>query len=97
MNDELALKRFYLIPAIEFKKVPDEEKLQQFKLLLKAYQGEIDAITKREKATSQAFLNVYNTLGQAPDPAKLLQVAEVSRECERSKSIYANRRMDEIY
>ncbi|KAG0029013.1 hypothetical protein BGZ81_004205 [Podila clonocystis] len=59
----------------EFKKVPDEEKLQQFKLLLKAYQGEIDAITKREKATSQAFLNVYNTLGQAPDPAKLLQVA----------------------
>ncbi|KFH63073.1 hypothetical protein MVEG_11110 [Podila verticillata NRRL 6337] len=59
----------------EFKKVPDEEKLQQFKLLLKAYQGEIDSITKREKATSQAFLNVYNTLGQAPDPAKLLQVA----------------------
>ncbi|KAF9171714.1 hypothetical protein BGX21_004724 [Mortierella sp. AD011] len=59
----------------EFKKVPDQEKLQQFKLLLKAYQGEIDAITKREKATSQAFLSVYNALGQAPDPAKLLQVA----------------------
>ncbi|KAG0321586.1 hypothetical protein BGZ99_003801 [Dissophora globulifera] len=59
----------------EFKKVPDQEKLQQFKLLLKAYQGEIDAITKREKATSQAFLGVYNALGQAPDPAKLLQVA----------------------
>ncbi|KAF9411877.1 hypothetical protein BGZ94_001210 [Podila epigama] len=59
----------------EFKKVPDEEKLQQFKQLLKAYQGEIDAITKREKASSQAFLNVYNALGQAPDPAKLLQVA----------------------
>ncbi|KAF9177492.1 hypothetical protein BGZ49_005621, partial [Haplosporangium sp. Z 27] len=59
----------------EFKKVPDQEKLQQFKILLKAYQGEIDSITKREKATSQAFLNVYNALGQAPDPAKLLQVA----------------------
>ncbi|KAG0044507.1 hypothetical protein BGZ83_010272 [Gryganskiella cystojenkinii] len=59
----------------EFKKVPDQEKLQQFKLLLKAYQGEIDAITKREKATSQAFLSVYNALGQAPDPSKLLQVA----------------------
>ncbi|KAF9354691.1 hypothetical protein BGX26_007480 [Mortierella sp. AD094] len=59
----------------EFKKVSDQEKLQQFKLLLKAYQGEIDAITKREKATSQAFLSVYNALGQAPDPAKLLQVA----------------------
>ncbi|KAK3813555.1 MAG: CASP C terminal-domain-containing protein [Linnemannia elongata] len=59
----------------EFKKVPDQEKLQQFKLLLRAYQGEIDAITKREKATAQAFLTVYNALGQAPDPAKLLQVA----------------------
>ncbi|KAI8350980.1 hypothetical protein B0O80DRAFT_119711 [Mortierella sp. GBAus27b] len=59
----------------EFKKVPDQEKLQQFKVLLKAYQGEIDSITKREKATAQAFLNVYNLLGQAPDPAKLLQVA----------------------
>lgn len=62
----------------EFKKVPDQEKLQQFKLLLRAYQGEIDAITKREKATAQAFLTVYNALGQAPDPAKLLQVAAVS-------------------
>ncbi|KAG0372901.1 hypothetical protein BGX24_012430 [Mortierella sp. AD032] len=59
----------------EFKKVSDQEKLQQFKLLLRAYQGEIDAITKREKATAQAFLSVYNALGQAPDPAKLLQVA----------------------
>ncbi|KAF9573075.1 hypothetical protein EC968_009035 [Mortierella alpina] len=59
----------------EFKKVPDQEKLQQFKLLLRAYQGEIDSITKREKATAQAFLSVYNALGQAPDPAKLLQVA----------------------
>ncbi|KAF9282592.1 hypothetical protein BGZ68_005868 [Mortierella alpina] len=59
----------------EFKKVPDQEKLQQFKMLLRAYQGEIDSITKREKATAQAFLGVYNALGQAPDPAKLLQVA----------------------
>lgn len=65
----------------EFKKVPDQEKLQQFKLLLRAYQGEIDAITKREKATAQAFLTVYNALGQAPDPAKLLQVAAVSPCC----------------
>jgi hypothetical protein len=52
--------------------------LQQFKFIFRAYQGEIDAITKREKATAQAFLTVYNALGQAPDPAKLLQVAAVS-------------------
>ncbi|KAF9972246.1 hypothetical protein BGZ73_004669 [Actinomortierella ambigua] len=59
----------------EFKKVPDTEKLQQFKVLLKAYQAEIDAITKREKSSSQAFMNVYNALGQAPDPVTLLKVA----------------------
>ncbi|KAF9166626.1 hypothetical protein DFQ26_007323 [Actinomortierella ambigua] len=59
----------------EFKKVPDQDKLQQFKALLKAYQAEIDAITKREKASSQAFMNVYNALGQAPDPVTLLKVA----------------------
>lgn len=82
----MLIRRCFFIATIliglpEFKKVPDQEKLQQFKLLLRAYQGEIDAITKREKATAQAFLTVYNALGQAPDPAKLLQVAAVSPCC----------------
>lgn len=69
----------FVLGLTEFKKAPDQEKLQRFGAIFKAYQGEIDAITKREKATSQAFLNVYNALGQAPDPAKLLQVAVVGR------------------
>ncbi|KAG0695709.1 hypothetical protein DFH29DRAFT_879853 [Suillus ampliporus] len=43
----------------EFKKIPDDEKLNSFKGLLKAYQTEIDNLTKRSKVSENAFLNVY--------------------------------------
>ncbi|KAI8975931.1 hypothetical protein BDB01DRAFT_853441 [Pilobolus umbonatus] len=59
----------------EFKKMPDENKLQQFKSLLKAYQSEIDHITKRTKYAESAFLSVYKTLADAPDPTPLFEVA----------------------
>ncbi|KAG0238398.1 hypothetical protein BGW42_005631 [Actinomortierella wolfii] len=74
-QQSLAGRKKLAMMTREFKKVPDQEKLQQFKVLLKAYQAEIDAITKREKASSQAFMNVYNALSQAPDPVTLLKVA----------------------
>ncbi|KAI5477893.1 Golgi membrane protein [Pseudohyphozyma bogoriensis] len=59
----------------EFKKVPDEEKGPAFKTLLKAYQGEIDALTKRSKHAENSFLNVYKLLAEAPDPFPLLDAA----------------------
>ncbi|GJE95498.1 CASP C terminal-domain-containing protein [Phanerochaete sordida] len=59
----------------EFKKIPDEEKLNAFKGLLKAYQTEIDSLTKRSKAAENAFLNVYKVLAEAPDPYPLLEAA----------------------
>lgn len=59
----------------EFKKTPDEEKLTVFKGLLKAYQTEIDSLTKRSKSAENAFLNVYKVLAEAPDPYPLLEVA----------------------
>ncbi|KAG9316284.1 CASP C terminal-domain-containing protein [Chiua virens] len=57
----------------EFKKIPDEEKLNSFKGLLKAYQQEIDNLTKRSKVAESAFLNVYKVLAEAPDPYPLLE------------------------
>ncbi|KAH7888488.1 CASP C terminal-domain-containing protein [Phlebopus sp. FC_14] len=57
----------------EFKKIPDEEKLNSFKALLKAYQQEIDALTKRSKVAESAFLSVYKVLAEAPDPYPLLE------------------------
>ncbi|KAK9899091.1 hypothetical protein P389DRAFT_43741 [Cystobasidium minutum MCA 4210] len=59
----------------EFKKVPDDEKLGMFKTLLKAYQTEIDSLTRRSKVSENAFLNVYKLLAEAPDPYPLLDAA----------------------
>ncbi|POY71026.1 hypothetical protein BMF94_5952 [Rhodotorula taiwanensis] len=58
-----------------FKKVPDEEKGPAFKTLLKAYQTEIDNLTRRSKVAESAFLNVYKLLAEAPDPFPLLDAA----------------------
>ncbi|KAJ3567586.1 hypothetical protein NP233_g6271 [Leucocoprinus birnbaumii] len=59
----------------EFKKISDAEKLNAFKGLLKAYQTEIDNLTKRSKASENAFLHVYKILAEAPDPYPLLEAA----------------------
>ncbi|KAF8307009.1 hypothetical protein DL93DRAFT_2119954 [Clavulina sp. PMI_390] len=59
----------------DFKKLPEEEKPNAFKGLLKAYQTEIDALTKRSKASENAFLGVYKLLADAPDPYPLLEAA----------------------
>ncbi|KAJ3072448.1 hypothetical protein HDU98_003573 [Podochytrium sp. JEL0797] len=56
----------------EFKKIPDEEKLKEFKVLLKAYQQEIDVIGKRSKVAESYFLSLYKHLAEAPDPAPLI-------------------------
>lgn len=58
----------------EFKKQPDTNKLESFKPLLKAYQAEIDTLTKRSKAAENAFLNVHSALTSAPDPYPFLEV-----------------------
>ncbi|KAF8200663.1 CASP C terminal-domain-containing protein [Pholiota molesta] len=59
----------------EFKKIPDEEKLEAFKGLLKAYQAEIDNLNKRSKASDNAFLHIYKVLAEVPDPYPLLEAA----------------------
>ncbi|KPV77777.1 uncharacterized protein RHOBADRAFT_51589 [Rhodotorula graminis WP1] len=59
----------------EFKKVPDDDKGPVFKTLLKAYQGEIDNLTRRGKVAENAFLSVYKLLAEAPDPYPLLDAA----------------------
>jgi hypothetical protein len=55
--------------------------LSHFNLPL-AYQSEIDAITKRTKLAENAFLGVYKTLAEAPDPAPVFEAAVVSMRSE---------------
>eukprot|EP00210_Caulerpa_lentillifera_P007853 g7495.t1 len=44
--------------------------------LLKQYQQEIDRLTQRAKYCERAFLDVYNQLYEAPDPAKGLMMGK---------------------
>ncbi|KAI9141172.1 CASP C terminal-domain-containing protein [Paraphysoderma sedebokerense] len=59
----------------DFKKLPDDQKLLEFKNLLKGYQNEIDSLTKRSKFSETAFLDVFKSVSEAPDPAPLLSHA----------------------
>ncbi|XP_043716325.1 protein CASP isoform X2 [Telopea speciosissima] len=61
----------------EFKKASTEEKLSSFSSLLKAYQEEVDNLTKRAKFGENAFLSIYQKLYEAPDPyPTLASIAE---------------------
>ncbi|XP_071377699.1 cut-like homeobox 1b isoform X7 [Centroberyx affinis] len=44
--------------------------------LLKSFQGEIDALSKRSKEAEAAFLNVYKKLIDVPDPVPVLELAQ---------------------
>ncbi|RPB16373.1 hypothetical protein P167DRAFT_517127 [Morchella conica CCBAS932] len=57
----------------EYKKLGDEGKKEEWKGLLKSYQTFIDHLTTSKKATENAFLNLYQSLSEAPDPYPLLE------------------------
>jgi len=58
-----------------FKKLKDAEKLTRFAKLLKSYQDEVDALTKRSLSSETSFLELYNELREAPDPSLSLDAA----------------------
>ncbi|CAM6089630.1 unnamed protein product [Calypogeia fissa] len=60
----------------DFKKNDSEDKTKAFAILLKAYQEEVDNLTKRAKYGENAFLNVYQKLYEAPDPLPALVSAD---------------------
>lgn len=60
----------------DFKRLPDDAaKANAIKGLLKAYQQEIDALTRRSQRSESTFLGVYKLLAEAPDPYPLLEAA----------------------
>ncbi|KAK0560523.1 hypothetical protein OC861_006248 [Tilletia horrida] len=64
----------------EFRALPEADedaakaKLNALKPLLKSYQSEIDALSKRAKAAENSLLSLHTTLAPAPDPYPLLEV-----------------------
>ncbi|KAG9239246.1 CASP C terminal-domain-containing protein [Amylocarpus encephaloides] len=59
----------------DFRKLDDAGKMGEIKGLLKAYQTFIDLLTNHSKSTNSAFLQVYSSLSEAPDPYPLLEAS----------------------
>ncbi|XP_056120657.1 cut-like homeobox 1b isoform X2 [Rhinichthys klamathensis goyatoka] len=60
----------------EFKKSTSEDLRKQVSPLLKSFQAEIDALSKRSKESETAFLNVYKRLIDVPDPVPVLELSQ---------------------
>ncbi|XP_056675788.1 homeobox protein cut-like 1 isoform X7 [Monodelphis domestica] len=76
-QDESEQSRKRLIEqSREFKKNTPEDLRKQVAPLLKSFQGEIDALSKRSKEAEAAFLNVYKRLIDVPDPVPALDLGQ---------------------
>lgn len=60
------------------KQLSSEQKLTTLPTVMKAYQEEINQLTRRSKHAENAFLALYKSLVEAPDPAPALQFAMVT-------------------
>lgn len=58
-----------------FRRLEDQAKLGEIKGLLKAYQSYIDLVSTQSKSVQNAFLQVYSSLSEAPDPYPLLEAS----------------------
>ncbi|XP_064841655.1 cut-like homeobox 1b [Oncorhynchus masou masou] len=76
-QDESEQSRKKLIDqSRDFKKNTPEDVRKQVALLLKSFQGEIDALSKRSKEAEGSFLNVYKKLIDVPDPVPVLELGQ---------------------
>ncbi|XP_041733807.2 homeobox protein cut-like 1 isoform X1 [Coregonus clupeaformis] len=76
-QDESEQSRKKLIDqSRDFKKNTPEDVRKQVAPLLKSFQGEIDALSKRSKEAEGSFLNVYKRLIDVPDPAPVLELVQ---------------------
>ncbi|MEE6468751.1 hypothetical protein FKM82_008366 [Ascaphus truei] len=76
-QDESEQSRKKLIDqSREFKKNTPEDLRKQVAPILKSFQAEIDALSKRSKEAEAAFLNVYKRLIDVPDPVPALDLGQ---------------------
>ncbi|XP_057177361.1 homeobox protein cut-like 1 isoform X2 [Triplophysa rosa] len=76
-QDESEQSRKKLIDqSRDFKKNTPEDLRKQIAPLLKGFQAEIDALSKRSKESEAAFLSVYKRLIDVPDPVSALEAAQ---------------------
>lgn len=79
-QDESAASRKSLADQVRaFKKLSEAEQPSSFPGLLKAFQDEVDSLTRRAKAAEKELLSVFSEVLDAPDPAPLLTAADEAR------------------
>ena len=79
---QLMLSRYCptsFLSLADFRKGASAEVVKEVGQLLKSYQEEIDRLTARAKLGESAFLDVYQRLYEAPDPAVALMAGLVRR------------------
>lgn len=64
----------------DFKKNTPEDTRKKMAPLLKSFQAEIDALSKRSKASETAFLSIYKKLVDVPDPLPILEQAVIQQQ-----------------
>merc|ERR1712021_300891 len=69
-----------IVESKKFKKDTPEEARKQVQPLLKLFQSEVDALSKRAKAAETAFLSIYAKIIELPDPLPALEQAEVMQK-----------------
>lgn len=74
-KDALVQRKDLAQKTKDFRKLEDQAKLIEWKVLLKSYQTFIDLLTSHGKTTSTAFLHIYSTILDAPDPYPLLEAS----------------------
>ena len=75
-QDEADVGRKKLVKmSKEFKSTATDDCRKTTGPLLKAFQGEIDALSKRSKAAETTVLTIYKKLSEAPDPTPILSQA----------------------
>ncbi|KAL8699858.1 MAG: hypothetical protein Q9224_001232 [Gallowayella concinna] len=74
-RDALVSRKDLAQKTKDFRKLDDPAKLTEFKGLLKSYQTFIDLLTSHGKTTSTAFLQLYSSISEAPDPYPLLEAS----------------------
>lgn len=75
-QDESEASRKKLVElSREFRKTTPDELRKMVAPLLKSFQAEIDALSKRSKCSETAFLNIYKKIIELPDPTPALEFA----------------------
>ncbi|KAJ5581733.1 hypothetical protein N7535_000353 [Penicillium sp. DV-2018c] len=74
-RDALVQRKDLAQKTKDFKRLDDDSKLSEYKSLLKSYQSFIDLLTNQGKTSSSAFLQLYSSLSEAPDPYSLLEAS----------------------